>query len=134
MNDDTRALLAQFSPSPLIDKLGIEIVEISPERCVGTMPIDGNTQPMGLLHGGASAALAETLGSYASMAHAHPDGISVGVDLNITHHRAAKAGRVTGTAVAVHLGRTTTTHLIEIVDEDGRRVSSARLTSAIRSK
>ncbi len=132
MDDDIRELIATFPLSALAQKLGIEIVEISAERAVATMPVAGNTQPMGLLHGGASAALAETVASYASIAHALPDGMAVGVDLNITHHRAVTEGVVTATAVAVHLGRTTTTHLVEIVDDKGRRVSSARLTSAIR--
>ena len=77
----------------LNEKMGIEIVEISAERIVGTMPVEGNTQPYGLLHGGASVVLAETLGSIGSAMHAHPDRLSVGVDINATHHRAARAAR-----------------------------------------
>ena len=77
----------------LNEKLGIELLEISAGRVVATMPVEGNTQPYGLLHGGASVVLAETLGSVGSALHAHPDRIAVGVDINATHHRAATAGR-----------------------------------------
>ena len=74
-------------------RMGIELVEVSAERVVGTMPVEGNTQPYGLLHGGASVVLAETLGSIGSAIHAGPDRLSVGVDINATHHRAARPGR-----------------------------------------
>lgn len=132
MDDATAALLAQIPAGTLIERLGIEITEVSAARAVGSMPIDGNTQPYGLLHGGATAALAETLGSLAAMVHASPDGIAVGVDLNITHHRAARAGVVTGVATQIYAGRTVATYAIEIAGEDGKRVSTARLTCAIR--
>ena len=84
----------------LNEKMGIELVEISAERVVATMPVEGNTQPYGLLHGGASVVLAETLGSVGSAMHAHPDRLSVGVDINATHHRSATSGTVTGVATA----------------------------------
>ena len=132
MDDATAALLAQIPAGTLIERLGIEITEVSAARAVGSMPIDGNTQPYGLLHGGATAALAETLGSLAAMVHASPEGIAVGVDLNITHHRAARAGVVTGVATQIYAGRTVATYAIEIAGEDGKRVSTARLTCAIR--
>jgi uncharacterized protein (TIGR00369 family) len=115
----------------LNDRMGIEIVEMSAERVVGTMPVEGNTQPYGLLHGGASVVLAETLGSVGSGVHAHPDRFSVGVDINATHHRAARAGTVTGVATAVHLGRSTATYEVVITDEDGRRVCTSRITCAL---
>jgi uncharacterized protein (TIGR00369 family) len=91
----------------LNEKMGIELVEVSPERVVATMPVEGNTQPYGLLHGGASVVLAETLGSVGSALHAAPDRLSVGIEINATHHRSATSGTVTGTATAIHLGRTT---------------------------
>ncbi|MCW2791455.1 MAG: hypothetical protein JWO76_553 [Nocardioides sp.] len=91
----------------LNEKMGIQLVEISADRVVGTMPFEGNTQPYGLLHGGASVVLAETLGSVGSAVHAHPDRLSVGVDINATHHRSATSGIVTGVATAIHLGRST---------------------------
>ena len=115
----------------LNEKLGIELLEISPERVVATMPVEGNTQPFGLLHGGASAALAETLGSVGSTLHAMPEKVSVGVDINATHHRAMTAGVVTGTATAIHLGRTSAAYEIVITDEQGRRVCTSRITCAL---
>ncbi|RNM16021.1 hotdog fold thioesterase [Nocardioides pocheonensis] len=115
----------------LNDKMGIEIVEISPERVVATMPVEGNTQPYGLLHGGASVVLAETLGSIGSALHAMPDRLSVGVDINATHHRAATSGTVTGTATAIHLGRSSAAYEVVITDEQGRRICTSRITCAL---
>lgn len=112
-------------------KLGIELVEISPERVVATMPVEGNTQIYGLLHGGASVALAETVGSVAAALHAAPDRVAVGVDINATHHRAATSGIVTGTATAIHLGRTTAAYEVVITDEAGKRVCTSRITCAL---
>ena len=112
----------------LADRLGITIEEVSAERATGTIPVRGNTQPYGLLHGGASAALAETLGSYAAAAHAGPGRIAVGTELNASHHRAAREGTVHGTATALHLGRSTATYEIVVRDDDGARVCTARLT------
>jgi uncharacterized protein (TIGR00369 family) len=115
----------------LNEKMGIEILEISPERVVATMPVEGNTQPYGLLHGGASVVLAETLGSIGSALHAMPDKLSVGVDINATHHRAATSGTVTGTATAIHLGRSSAAYEVVITDEQGRRVCTSRITCAL---
>ncbi|MFI2752247.1 PaaI family thioesterase [Cellulomonas sp. P22] len=112
----------------LIARMGITILEVAPERAVGTMPVDGNTQPYGLLHGGASAVLAETLGSFAAAAHAGPGRIAVGIELNATHHRSAREGTVTGTARAVHLGSTLATYEIVVEDSESRRLCTARLT------
>ena len=134
MDDATAAVLAQIPSGTLIERLGIEVTEVSAARAVGSMPVDGNTQPYGLLHGGATAALAETLWSLAAMVHASPDGIAVGVDLNITHHRAAREGVVTGVATQIYAGRTVATYEIEITADDGKRLSTARLTCAIRPK
>jgi 1,4-dihydroxy-2-naphthoyl-CoA hydrolase len=113
------------------DRLGIQLKEISAERVVGTMPVEGNTQPYGLLHGGASVALAETLGSVGSGIHAYPDRMSVGIDINATHHRAATSGMVTGVATAIHLGRTTASYEVVITDERGKRVCTSRITCAL---
>ncbi len=114
-------------------KMGLRIVEASPSRVVGTLPVEGNTQPFGLLHGGASAVLAETLGSIGSNLHAGPGRFSVGVDLNITHHRGMREGTVTGVATPLHLGGTVTTYEIVITDEGGRPVATSRLTCVLRS-
>jgi uncharacterized protein (TIGR00369 family) len=115
----------------LNDKLGVELVEVSAQRVVATMPVEGNTQPFGLLHGGASVALAESLGSLGSSVHGWPDRVPVGVDINATHHRAATSGLVTGVATAVHLGRTMATYEIVITDERHRRVCTSRITCAL---
>jgi uncharacterized protein (TIGR00369 family) len=112
-------------------RMGIRIVEAAPDRVVGTMPVEGNTQPYGLLHGGASCVLAETLGSVGSALHAGLGRLVVGVDINATHHRGARSGQVTGVATAVHLGRTHATYDVVISDEDGRRVCTSRITCAL---
>jgi 1,4-dihydroxy-2-naphthoyl-CoA hydrolase len=122
----------KITPGALDDKLGIEVVEESAERVVARMPVAGNTQSLGRLHGGASAAFAEALGSWAAMIHASTFGtVCVGVDLNITHHRGATSGVLTGTARAVHLGRRVATHEIEIVDDAGHRIATARITNLL---
>ncbi|OIJ69069.1 PaaI family thioesterase [Streptomyces mangrovisoli] len=125
-------LPALFSAGHLGARMGVQIVEASAERVVGTMPVEGNTQPYGLLHGGASAVLAETLGSVGSMLHGGIDKVAVGVDLNCTHHRGVRSGLVTGVATPVHRGRSTATYEIVITDESGKRVCSARLTCLLR--
>ena len=113
-------------------KMGVELVEISVNRVVATMPVEGNTQPYGLLHGGASIALAETLGSVGSGLHAHSLGkVAVGVDINATHHRAVTSGTVTGVATPAHLGRTSATYEVVISDERGKRVCTSRITCAL---
>jgi 1,4-dihydroxy-2-naphthoyl-CoA hydrolase len=133
VTDPTDDLLHLIPPAALLDRMGIEIVEARVERVVATMPVEGNTQPYGLLHGGASAVLAETLGSIGSALHAGPDRIAVGVDINATHHRAVSSGTVTGTATPIHLGSTVTTYAIAITDEQGRPVCTARLTCLLRA-
>ncbi len=124
--------LDHLPPAPLHDRLGIRILEAGPDRCVGTMPVDGNTQPFGLLHGGASCVLAEGLASVAATIYAWPDREAVGVDLNATHHRAVRSGTVRGTATPVHRGRTMATYEVVICDEQDRRVCTARLTCSLR--
>ncbi|MDF9812577.1 1,4-dihydroxy-2-naphthoyl-CoA hydrolase [Streptomyces sp. SPB162] len=125
-------LPALFSAGHLGDRMGIQITEASPDRVVGTMPVEGNTQPYGLLHGGASAVLAETLGSVGAMLHGGPGKLAVGVDLNATHHRGIRSGNVTGVATPVHRGRSSATYEIVITDENDKRVCTARLTCMLR--
>jgi 1,4-dihydroxy-2-naphthoyl-CoA hydrolase len=115
----------------LNEKMGIELLEVSTERVVATMPVEGNTQPYGLLHGGASVVLAETLGSIGSALHAHPDRVAVGVDINATHHRSATSGTVTGVATPAHLGRTSATWEVVVTDERGKRVCTSRITCSL---
>jgi uncharacterized protein (TIGR00369 family) len=121
-----------FSAGHLGTRMGVEIIQASADQVVGTMPVEGNTQPYGLLHGGASAVLAETLGSVGAMLHGGSTKLAVGVDLNCTHHRGVRSGTVTGVATPVHRGRSTATYEIVITDEAGRRVCTARLTCLLR--
>ncbi|MDT0306677.1 hotdog fold thioesterase [Streptomyces sp. DSM 44917] len=125
-------LPALFSAGRLGERMGLTILEAAPERVVGTLPVEGNTQPYGLLHGGASAVLAETLGSIGAMLHGGPNKIAMGVDLNCTHHRAVRSGTVTGVATPAHTGRTSAVFEVVITDEAGKRVCTARLTCALR--
>ena len=129
----TEAYIAR-SKDTLIDQMGIRILEATAQRVVGTMPVAGNIQPYGLLHGGASCVLAETLGSLASALHAGPDRITVGVEINATHHRAATDGLVTGVTTLLYGGRTITTHEIVITNEAGRRVCTSRLTCMVMDR
>ncbi|HEX2903779.1 MAG TPA: hotdog fold thioesterase, partial [Jatrophihabitans sp.] len=116
----------------LADRVGITIIDNDPQRMVATMPVAGNRQPYGLLHGGASAVLAETLGSIAAALHAGPDSVAMGIELNCTHHRAATRGMVTGVCTPLHVGRTVSSFEIVVSGEDDRRICTARLTCAIR--
>jgi 1,4-dihydroxy-2-naphthoyl-CoA hydrolase len=114
--------------------MGVEIIEASPERVIGTMPVEGNTQPYGLLHGGASCVLAETLGSVGAVLHGRTVDrpFAVGVDINATHHKAVRSGTVTGVATPVHRGRTAVTYEIVITDDAGDRVCTSRITCLLR--
>jgi 1,4-dihydroxy-2-naphthoyl-CoA hydrolase len=113
----------------LLQLMGIVVSEATPDRVVATMPVKGNTQPYGLLHGGASCVLAESLGSIGSALHAAGYGkVAVGVDINATHHRAVREGTVTGVATPIYLGRTTTSYEVVVTDDRGKRVCTARIT------
>ncbi|MBP2367299.1 uncharacterized protein (TIGR00369 family) [Pseudonocardia parietis] len=118
----------EHAAEQLTSRMGIEILKASLDEVVGRMPVEGNRQPYGLLHGGANAVLAETVGSTLSALHAMPDRFPVGLELACTHHRSATAGYVTGTARPIHVGRSTSTTEIVLVDDDGRRVCTAKLT------
>jgi uncharacterized protein (TIGR00369 family) len=117
--------------SALDTKMGIQIIEATPQRLVGTMPVEGNTQPFGLLHGGANVVLAESLGSIGAHLHAGPDRRVVGVDINATHHKAATSGIVTGVATAITLGKTLCSYEVVISNEAGERTCTARITCLI---
>ena len=130
---DSPALPPRYAQmhSALDEKLGLQVLELTAERVVGRMPVAGNTQPMGLWHGGASCVLAETLASIGAAAHALPDRLAFGVDLNATHHRSVESGWVTGTATALRLGRTVVTYEVVLVDDAGARVCTARVTCQV---
>ena len=125
------AILKERGSGLLDQKMGIELLEASPQRLVARMPVEGNTQPLGLLHGGANVVLAESLGSIGTALHAGPDRMIVGVDINATHHKSARSGFVTGTATAISLGKTMCSYQIEIENEDGQRTCTARITCLI---
>lgn len=112
--------------------MGIAYSEVSAQRVVATMPVEGNRQPYGVLHGGASVVLAETLGSIGAALHAGPGRLALGIEVNATHHRSVAGGVVTGVATPLRLGRTVATYEIVITDEEGRRVCTSRLTCALR--
>jgi len=124
-------VLPPYVDQQLVERLGIEITVCEPDLVVGTMPVEGNRQPVGLLHGGANAVLAETLGSLAAWVHAGADRIIVGQELSCTHHAGARSGKVTGHCRPLHLGTHTATYEIVIRDERNRRTCTARLTCAI---
>jgi 1,4-dihydroxy-2-naphthoyl-CoA hydrolase len=124
--------LDQIDPGPMARRLGIAILEASPQRVVGTMPVEGNTQPLGLLNGGASLAMAETLGSIGAHLHAGPGRTAVGIEISGSHHKSARSGVVTGVATAVSLGRTLAVYEVVVSDERGARLCTARLTCLVR--
>lgn len=128
---DYMDFLVQRGSGELGAKMGIEIIEASPKRVVGRMPVDGNRQPVGLLHGGANVVLAESLGSIASQLHAGLKKTSVGIEVSATHHKSATSGFVTGVATALSLGRTLTCYEIIITNDQGVKTCSARLTCLI---
>lgn len=127
------AIFKERGQAPLDAKLGIEMLEMSPQRLVARMPVEGNTQPLGFLHGGANVVLAESLGSIGTALHAGPDRRIVGVDINATHHKTATKGFVTGVATPISLGRTLCSYEIVITNEDGQRTCTARITCLILS-
>jgi len=118
----------------LAEKMGIELKEVSADRTVATMPVEGNTQPLGILHGGAHVVLAESLGSISANVHAHPWGYAVGIELNASHHASVTEGIVTGTCTAIKLGKSLTTHEVKMTDEKGNLLSTVRITNFLRAK
>ena len=121
-----------LNPRSLNTRMGIEIIEASPSRIVGRMPVEGNTQPYGLLHGGASVVLAEGVGSFLAVVLAGPGRAAVGVDINATHHRPVMSGTVTAVATPIAVGRTTASIEIVLTDEEGRRTCTCRFTAQLR--
>ncbi len=128
---DYLEIIRERGSGALDQKMGIEILEASPQRLVGRMPVAGNTQPVGLLHGGANVVLAESLGSIGTQLHAGPDRRIVGVDINATHHKSATEGFVTGVATAISLGKTLCVYEIVITNEAGERTCTSRITCLI---
>lgn len=122
----------QIPLGALGERMGMTLEECSASRVVISMPVEGNTQPFGLLHGGASAVLIETAGSIGAALHAGPTAMVVGLDINATHHRSASTGRVTAVAEPLSLGRTLTSYGVTVRDSEGRILCTGRLTCLIR--
>ncbi len=114
--------------SALDNKMGMILDEVTPTRAVGRYPVEGNTQPFGLWHGGASCVVAESLASLAAAAEVGQQGVIAGVDINATHLRPAVSGWITGTATALRIGGTLATYDVSLVDDEGRQVCAARVT------
>ena len=137
MNDDHSGVEdARLPEVPIHERLGIVVTEAAPDRVVGTLRVAGNTQPSGLLHGGASCVLAESLGSigatlHGATLHGAPGLVAVGVDINATHHRAVRGGVVTGVATALHRGRRVACYEVVITDDEQRRICTARITTQL---
>ncbi|MGX1702469.1 hotdog fold thioesterase [Microbacterium sp. NPDC055357] len=131
---DAHEWLTAHGGGALAEKMGMEFTEFSVQRCVATMPVEGNTQPVGLMHGGAYVVLGESLGSMAANLHAGPGRLALGIDVNATHTRAATSGVVTGVCTPIHLGRSMTVHEIVVTDDQGRRCSTVRITNMITER
>ena len=129
-------LVERFSTGggALARKMGIEMVELSADYSVATMPVHDNTQVVGILHGGAYVVLGESLGSWSAAIHGGPDKIAVGIEINATHVGSVSEGVVTGVCRAKSLGRTLCTHEIEISDEEGRLLSIVRMTNFLKTR
>lgn len=127
-------LLARFANGggELTRRMGIEFLELGAEYSVARMPVEGNTQVVGLLHGGAYVVLGESLGSLSSAIHGGPDHVAVGIEINASHSRSVTAGWVTGTCRALSLGRTLATHEIVVTDDDDNRLSTVRITNYLK--
>ena len=135
LSPEAAALLELRGMGALADKMGFELLELSAERSVATMPVLGNTQPLGYVHGGAYVVLAESLGSFSANVWAHTLGkVAVGIEVNASHSRSATEGTVTATCKAVQLGRSLTIHEIVCVDDQERRLSTIRITNFLKDK
>lgn len=131
-DSDPWELLRTLGSGALATTMRIEFVEFAVERSVARMPVEGNTQPAMLMHGGAYVVLGESLGSMAATLFAGPGRLAVGIDINATHHRSATSGWVTGVCTPVHLGRTITSHEVVVSDDQDRRCSTIRITNLLR--
>ena len=134
LSPQAAALWEQRQMGALADRMGIELLELSAERAVARMPVAGNTQPLGLVHGGAYVVIGESLGSFAANVWAAPNGYAVGIEINASHSGSAREGWVTATCTALSLGKTLTVHEIVCTDDAGRRLSTIRITNLIRER
>ncbi len=126
--------IVETNGGELTTKMGVEYLELSASRSVARMPVEGNRQVVGILHGGAHVVLGESLGSISSAIHAGPGRVAMGIEINATHSRSISEGWVTATCEALVLGRTLATHEIVIRDDEGRRLSTVRMTNILRDR
>ncbi|NYE95524.1 uncharacterized protein (TIGR00369 family) [Psychromicrobium silvestre] len=127
MNEQWKIVLGELD-----EKMGVQILEESIDRVVATMPVAGNRQSFGLLHGGASLAIGEAVGSWAAVIYASTLGkTAVGVDVSATHHKSAREGIITVTATPLQLGRTLTSHQVIIANESGERLCTLRISNLL---
>lgn len=126
--------VAGLTLGPLCDRMGVEVIDWDPDRLVATMPVEGNQQPYGILHGGAYCVLAEALGSTAAAISVGPERVVVGIELNASYHRAARRGTVTAVCHNIHLGGTLTSHEIEMTDDSGSLLCTVRLRCLVRAR
>lgn len=124
-------LLSEGSAGAIAQRMGIRIIEASEDKVVATCPVEGNTQPMGLFHGGASAVLAETVASIGSWIN-HPDGVTMGIEIKVNHMKAVREGTVTATGVPLSIGRTVDVWEIRLNDDSGRLTAFGVCTVAAR--
>ncbi len=129
-----REIIERTNGGELSVKMGVEFIELSAAYSVARMPVEGNTQVIGLLHGGAHVVLGESLGSVSSAIHAGPGRYAVGIEINATHSRSITSGWVTGTCTAISLGRSLATHEIVMTDDEGRRLSTVRMTNFLKDR
>lgn len=134
LDPELLARLVDTNGGELTRKMGVEYVELSASHSVARMPVEGNRQVVGILHGGAHVVLGESLGSISSAIHAGPGRVAMGIEINATHSRSISEGWVTATCEALVLGRTLATHEIVIRDDEGRRLSTVRMTNILRDR
>jgi 1,4-dihydroxy-2-naphthoyl-CoA hydrolase len=135
LSDAAKQLMETRSMGELAERMGIDLLELSAEHTVATMPVEGNRQPLGLLHGGAYVVLAESLGSMSANVWAFPKGkFAVGIEVNASHSGSATSGLVKAVCSAISLGNTLTVHEIVVNDEYGKRLSTVRITNLLRDR
>lgn len=135
VSEELRARYAPMLRGTLVERCGMELRTLAGYGGTITMPVQGNTQPYGLLHGGATIALAETIASFAAMVRAEevhgPGALAVGASVSALHHRSARSGTVTGTCTARHLGRQVASYLVDVHDEEGTLLSTVTVSAQL---
>lgn len=134
MDPELVARVIESGGGQLAKKMGISFLKLTAEESIATMPVEGNRQVIGLMHGGAYVVLGESLGSMSSAIHAGPGRVAVGIEINASHSRSVSEGIVTATCRAISLGRSLCTHEIAVDDEAGRRLSTIRMTNFLMDK